>query len=149
MLAGFIAFLAAVYAAIPHFSVERATTNATDPFSAEFIFTNHGWLPAQHVDIECIVNATLSAPAVQQLTFSGTVIRSHGADWVWHSLTRGCSIRAPRATPEKGGIDVGVGYEIPFMGFTGIRPRSSRYFSFRYDSQTGGFVFVPDTDTGR
>jgi hypothetical protein len=138
-----IPVLASIYSSLPNFSVSRETTNPLAPYSGEFLFKNEGWLPATRVSTQCTISTLMGGPV--SIAVNNLKTQNYIGDVIWGrgEFTRGCHISDSRITPmNKGSLKISVVYSYPFI------PReivsSPANFSFRYDSQSGGFVFVPD-----
>jgi hypothetical protein len=140
-----VSALVAAYSAWPHFSITRETVVGKNPLTASFRFTNEGWIPARNVVVLCGAGEkgfSVTAPNGGKVSFSNLSIGSPIPGWVkGHTpINRSCAISAEGSVPH-GGIHVGVDYQGPFAWFT---QHDEAYFTFRYDSSAGGYVFVPD-----
>lgn len=129
-----------LHSALPHFSVSRETTNELAPYDGEFLFKNDGWIPATKVSTVCNISTNFSGFHIDNLVTENYVAP---VVWGWGEFTRGCHITNSNVTPtDKGSLYVGVKYSYPFIPHVFVsRPA---HFSFRYDSQSHGFVFVPE-----
>jgi hypothetical protein len=97
--------VAACYSAFPAFSIERETTDSVSPYSAEFLFTKRGWLPATVVSVDCEVTSHITGPAVKDLYINGSHLIQAVSKVVFSSFTRGCGIFAPGSRPmDKGKV---------------------------------------------
>jgi hypothetical protein len=140
--AAVVSIVTTVLVSLPHFSISRETVNAFDPMTAQFRFTNIGWLPAWNVKFGCLFDTATAVPNGAHVGLHGVTFQQAPIPVVGHneSPVRGCAVSIPGGVPS-GGIDVIVTYNIPLLWFN-IRDRA--YFSFRFDSSARGYVFVPD-----
>jgi hypothetical protein len=132
---------ASVYAAFPHFSIARETTNSFDPYVADFIFKNNGWLPATQVQVKCEMSVNLQG----NIHIGNSSSISYVSNIVWGSgeFTESCHVlsAAGLAPTSKGKVLMSAEYTFLYIPY---RFFSAKAFSFRYDSRSGGFVYVPD-----
>jgi hypothetical protein len=144
ILAPLIPVALGIYSALPHFSISRETTNAIAPYAGEFLFKNEGLIPATYVAVQCTISTKMAGSGIS-ISMKDNTITNYVADVVWgrSDFTRGCHITDSKLYPvDKGNLRISVMYSYPF-----IRRWITTYptsFSFRYDSQSGGYVFVPE-----
>ena len=143
--AGVVTAAVSAFAAAPHFSIERATTNSPNPYSADFVIQNIGWVPAQYVNFRCAFSKDHSfSIGSSTVTISNIYIAKSISSFAYYkqNFITNCGVSAPGAIPKSGGITAFVDFNFFMLP---IILHSSQYFSFQYDSTSGGYVYVPDT----
>jgi hypothetical protein len=141
--AAVIATCGFVFAAFPHFSIDRATTNSGNPFNAVFSIQNIGWIPALNSDFQCTIDDDKFKISGGINTIKNIAVRYKFADVAWghQFFTKGCRMSIPGAIPVSGGVKATVGFYFPLFP---VRFESSQYFSFNYDSASGGYIYTKD-----
>lgn len=104
-----------------------------------FLFESKGQLPARDVETFCRFDHFTSQNG--RLTIDGTTFFSPSIDRVWghDPFSADCSVSAPGQTPVSGNVTVGVVYHYPFPWWEQLY---ETHWEFRFDSQSGGYVFV-------